>query len=62
VSTAEGKNLAKRFNNCKFFESSAKTRTNIDEIFDSLIEQVWERTGKPVLDPKRTPKASCVLL
>eukprot|EP01098_Paradermamoeba_levis_P004444 TRINITY_DN1905_c0_g1_i2.p1 TRINITY_DN1905_c0_g1~~TRINITY_DN1905_c0_g1_i2.p1 ORF type:complete len:146 (-),score=29.44 TRINITY_DN1905_c0_g1_i2:259-696(-) len=63
VSTAEGKSLAKRFNNCRFFESSAKTKTNIDEIFDSLIDVIWEKTGKPAGDSRKTPRNSgCVLL
>lgn len=65
VSNQDGKNLAKKFNNCKFLESSAKTRTNVDEIFDSLIEQVWEKEGRPEISAKGGPqpgKKNCIIL
>ena len=39
VSFEEGKNLAKK-KNCPFFESSAKDKINIDEIFITLLEEI----------------------
>eukprot|EP01126_Amoeba_proteus_P028718 TRINITY_DN282_c0_g3_i1.p1 TRINITY_DN282_c0_g3~~TRINITY_DN282_c0_g3_i1.p1 ORF type:complete len:139 (-),score=27.61 TRINITY_DN282_c0_g3_i1:164-580(-) len=46
VSTAKAKALAGEWR-CDFMEASAKTDTNIREIFNSLIDQVWEITGGP---------------
>ena len=37
ITTQEGKNLAKSFGTCTFFESSAKKRINVDEIFLSTV-------------------------
>ena len=39
VSFEEGKNFAKK-KNCPFFESSAKDKINIDEIFITLLEEI----------------------
>ncbi|KAJ3445141.1 ras-like protein rasd [Anaeramoeba flamelloides] len=39
VSQGEGTDLAKSFN-CPFIESSAKTRTNVDESFFNLVREI----------------------
>eukprot|EP01091_Cochliopodium_minus_P002716 TRINITY_DN1256_c0_g1_i1.p1 TRINITY_DN1256_c0_g1~~TRINITY_DN1256_c0_g1_i1.p1 ORF type:complete len:143 (-),score=34.57 TRINITY_DN1256_c0_g1_i1:330-758(-) len=39
VMKEEGQNLAKEWN-CSFFECSAKTRENIEELFYDLIQQI----------------------
>jgi len=39
VSQAEGRELAKSFN-CRFIETSAKTRTNVDESFFTLVREI----------------------
>lgn len=40
VSVEEGQNLARQFNNCKFLETSAKKRVNVDVAFYELVRQV----------------------
>ena len=45
VTKEQGQELAKEFNNCHFYESSAKTRVNIDEIFYDLVRQVISKGG-----------------
>lgn len=41
ISYQQGEELAKKFN-CKFLESSAKTKTNVDEAFVTLVREVIE--------------------
>ena len=59
VTTDEGQELAKSFD-CPFFETSAKERINVDEVFDGAIRELerWEpflaRAGK-------TKKKDCVV-
>jgi len=55
----KGKLAAKEWG-CEFMESSAKTDTNIREIFYSLIDQVWEKNGGPPKPKKKT--RSCIIL
>jgi len=44
VSTEEGRDLAKSFG-AEFLEASAKTRTNIEQIFVSVVRKVREKRG-----------------
>jgi len=60
VPTSKGKMAAKEWG-CAFLESSAKTDTNIREIFYSLIDQVWEKSGGPP-KPKKASRGGCSLL
>ena len=47
VSTAEAMQLARGFgNDCPFFETSAKTGTNIEEAFTALVRQM--KNASPV--------------
>ena len=39
VSTEEGRTLAKQID-CPFYETSALARINVDEVFDSLINEI----------------------
>jgi GTPase KRas len=47
-SDAEGRDLAKHFN-CKFIETSAKQRINVDEAFTNLVREI--RKHNKVRDP-----------
>jgi len=60
VTTVKGKLAAKEWD-CSFLESSAKTDSNIREIFYSLIDQTWEKNGGPP-NPKKVSKRSCTIL
>jgi len=60
VTTVKGKLAAKEWD-CAFLESSAKTDSNIREIFHSLIDQTWEKNGGPP-NPKKVSKRSCTIL
>jgi len=42
VETAEGADMAKRWG-CSFFETSAKTRINIEECFEQLVREMRHR-------------------
>jgi len=58
VSTLEGKELAKSFRNTTYLEASAKSRQNIDEIFQNVVRSVRQKRGGGI-DPlqKKTKKA-----
>lgn len=51
VTTEEGKELAAKFGDvCKFYETSAKERINVDEVFEELvrlINKVQNKSGIP---------------
>jgi GTPase SAR1 family protein len=42
VSTEEGKALAAQFG-CKFYETSAALRSNVDEVFFSLVREIRKK-------------------
>lgn len=56
VTTQEGQDLAKSFQS-PFFESSAKTRVNVEEGFYSLVREIRKETQK---DKKKPPKTGLV--
>jgi len=58
ISTEQGDELAKKFNSA-FLEASAKTRTNVDLIFNTLIRQI-----NKIQQPKPKPRSGrhCLLL
>lgn len=57
VSVEEGQNLARRFNNCRFMETSAKSRVNVEEAFHELVRQVRIYNKDPE-SPRATPAPS----
>ena len=50
VTPEEGQNFANK-KNCPFFESSAKDKINIDEIFLTLLKEIL-KNKKDVIDSK----------
>lgn len=60
VSLAIGKDQASAFS-CPFFESSAKLRTNVDELFAELVRQVRKKSGTSIGGKKKVGKKSCLL-
>lgn len=52
VSYEEGKNVADKFGNCIFFETSAKDGTNIDKLFDSICHRVKDKMAKKTKESK----------
>lgn len=51
VSKEEGKSLAEKFG-CPFYETSAKTRVNVDEVFHELVRIVQQSKRQ---DGEQTP-------
>ncbi|KAL6079384.1 DNA-binding transcription factor rap1 [Balamuthia mandrillaris] len=45
ITQEQGEGLARKFNNCAFLESSAKTKVNVEQIFFDLIRQINRKDG-----------------
>lgn len=57
VTTSEGQELAKSFNACPFFETSAKKRINVEEAFYQLVREIKkELVGSGGRDYKKGKK------
>eukprot|EP01099_Mayorella_cantabrigiensis_P000535 TRINITY_DN1242_c0_g1_i3.p1 TRINITY_DN1242_c0_g1~~TRINITY_DN1242_c0_g1_i3.p1 ORF type:complete len:218 (-),score=74.65 TRINITY_DN1242_c0_g1_i3:210-863(-) len=61
ISKQEGQDLAKKFGNCSFIEASAKTTTNIKEIFYDLVRQIEKDAAKNNAKNPAKKKSSCSL-
>jgi len=61
VTTAEGQDLAKSFA-CPFFETSAKSRINVEEAFYDLVREIRKENGGGAVKPKTKKKGGCALL
>jgi len=60
ITQEQGEQLARKFNNCTFLESSAKTKVNVEAIFHDLIRQINRTT--PEKPQKEKKKGGCMLL
>lgn len=56
VTTGEGQELAKSFG-CPFFESSAKTRINVEESFYELVREIRKELQGENKDGKKKKKS-----
>jgi len=62
VSNQEGADLARSFG-APFFETSAKTRVNVEECFYQIVREIRKDTGSATAgDKKSKKKAGCSLL
>lgn len=65
VTTEQGNDLAKKFN-CGFIEASAKTNTNVKELFFELVRMInkWREKNplKGGTEKKAKSKKGCALL
>eukprot|EP01094_Clydonella_sp_ATCC50884_P020506 TRINITY_DN4270_c2_g2_i1.p1 TRINITY_DN4270_c2_g2~~TRINITY_DN4270_c2_g2_i1.p1 ORF type:complete len:190 (-),score=63.99 TRINITY_DN4270_c2_g2_i1:211-780(-) len=63
VTTDMGRNLAAKFN-CGFLEGSAKTNTNVKEIFFELVRMInkWREKNPQTVNSKAKKQKGCVLL
>ena len=63
VTEGDGEGLAKELG-CPFFETSAKTRLNVDDCFTALVREIWSASGENPRDlaDKKEKKKGCVLL
>ena len=65
ITKQDGQNLASKFNNCSFFEASAKNSINIKELFYDLVRQmnnqIAPKTGAGA-GGKTQKKSKCNLL
>jgi len=61
ISTDQGKDLARKWNNCIFLESSAKTRVNVEQIFFQLIREI-NKINPPSSKKGKRDRRGCVLI
>jgi len=63
VTTEMGRNLAAKFS-CGFLEASAKTNTNVKEIFFELVRMInkWREKNPVESAEKKKKKPGCLLL
>lgn len=60
ITNEQGESLAKKFGGCTFLEASAKTKSNVDQIFHDLIRQI--NANQPSDTAARKKKAGCMLI
>jgi Ras-related protein Ral-A len=48
--------------NCKYIETSAKTRQNIDEVYTELMRQIRDRKAKQEKSEGKSSSGKCVIL
>eukprot|EP01087_Luapelamoeba_hula_P018571 TRINITY_DN59_c0_g1_i1.p1 TRINITY_DN59_c0_g1~~TRINITY_DN59_c0_g1_i1.p1 ORF type:complete len:188 (+),score=36.32 TRINITY_DN59_c0_g1_i1:95-658(+) len=61
ISQDQGQSLASRFGSCSFLESSAKAKTNVDQIFFDLIRQINAGKGPKPNNDSGKKKGRCSL-
>ncbi|CAH8449670.1 unnamed protein product [Schistosoma curassoni] len=59
VGTEQGRNLANEWK-CHFAETSAKTKSNVNEIFHDLVRQINAKTPNPASKLSKKSKCCCL--
>lgn len=60
ITNEQGESLARKFGGCTFLEASAKTKSNVDQIFHDLIRQINANQPKDHVAKKK--KGACMLI
>ena len=55
VETSEAKQIATDLGNIKYFEVSAKSNINIADVFEEIVDQVYNQRFAPKDDQNKTP-------
>lgn len=61
VSPSAARALADEWN-CKYIETSAKTRQNVDEVYTELMRQIRDRKAKQQKIEGKSSSGKCVIL
>jgi len=61
ITTEQAKELARKWNDCVFLETSAKTKVNVENIFFELIRQI-NRLNPPKGGKEKKEKSRCNLI
>ena len=64
VTTIEGENLATKIG-CPFYETSAKSRINVEEIFYECVREIrkyHEKLNSKLVNKAKKKKGNCVLI
>jgi Ras-related protein Rap-1B len=61
ISTEQGEQMASKFGGCAFLEASAKTKTNVDDVFYILIRSINKKLPDQG-EKKGKKKGGCALL
>jgi len=62
VTTEQGREVAKRFNNCPFVEASALSNYNVELAIDTVVREILKKNGDYTKDPKKRSTTGCAVL
>jgi Ras-related protein Rap-1A len=62
VSKSEGANLAIKWGNCTFMETSARQQINVDAVFFDLVRQINANAPEKDKKDKKHKKKKCLVM